>query len=119
MKKPISIASCIVLLFSCTATGNLKDSGEMPECLAAKIKTMTADPHEGSPLYLSRYTYKQHTVYYMASPCCDRYNVVYDSACNILGYPDGGFTGKGDGKMKDFNKEGSEGKVIWKKEDTK
>ncbi len=51
----------------------------------------------------------------MVSPCCDKYNVVYDSACNILGYPDGGFTGRGDGKMSDFYKEASNKKVIWEK----
>ena len=117
MKKSLTIASCVAVLFSCAATKKLKDSGEIPECLMAKIRTMTADPHEGSPLYIARYTYKQQTVYYMASPCCDKYNVVFDSACNILGYPDGGFTGKGDGKMTNFSKEASNGKVIWKKED--
>jgi hypothetical protein len=51
----------------------------------------------------------------MISPCCDKYNIVYDSACNILGYPDGGYTGKGDGKMTDFKNEAGEGKVVWEK----
>lgn len=76
---------------------------------------MSADPHEGSPISLTRYTYREQTVYYMVAPCCDRYNVVYDSVCNILGYPDGGYTGKGDGKMSDFYKEATDKKVIWEK----
>lgn len=49
----------------------------------------------------------------MVSPCCDKYNVVYDSVCNILGYPDGGITGRGDGKMQDFEKKATDKKVIW------
>ena len=38
----------------------------------------------------------------MVSPSCDKYNVVYASTCNIIGYPDGGYTGRGDGRMVDF-----------------
>ena len=49
----------------------------------------------------------------MVSPCCDKFNTVYDSVCNILGYPDGGFTGRGDGKMQDYRKETNGEKVIW------
>ena len=51
----------------------------------------------------------------MISPCCDKYNIVYDSVCNILGYPDGGFTGKGDEKMIDFFKKATNKKIIWEK----
>ena len=74
---------------------------------------MTADPNEGSPQSITRYSYHDKTVYYMKAPCCDKYNIVFDSTCNILGYPDGGFTGKGDGKMTDFFKEAKDGKVVW------
>ncbi len=87
---------------------------DMPPCLAAKIKAMAADPNQGSPLSVTRFTYKQQTVYYVVSPCCDKFNVVYDSVCNVLGHPDGGFTGRGDGKMPDFRQEATGEKVIWK-----
>lgn len=86
----------------------------MPQCLEEKIKVMAQEPN-GSPESVTRYNYKQQTVYYMVSPCCDRYNVVYDSACNILGYPDGGYTGKGDGVMTDFKNEATNEKLIWEK----
>ena len=87
----------------------------MPGCLLEKIKNMSADPKEDSPQSVIRYKYKNQIVYYVVSPCCDKYNVVYDSDCNILGYPDGGFTGRGDGKMLDFKTEASGAKVVWKK----
>lgn len=88
---------------------------ELPSCLYKKIETMKSDPNEGAPLSVTQYTYHEQTVYYMASPCCDKYNIVYDSDCNILGYPDGGFTGRGDGKMGDFYKEATNKKIIWQK----
>lgn len=76
---------------------------------------MAAEPNEGSPISVTRYKYNNQTVYYMISPCCDKYNVMYDSACNVLGYPDGGYTGRGDGKMPNFKKEATDEKMIWKK----
>ena len=103
----------MVSLVACSANKKVQAKQEMPLCLETKIKDMAADPHEGSPISVSRFTYKQQTVYYIVSPCCDKYNVVYDSVCNVLGYPDGGFTGRGDGNMPDFRKEAASEKVIW------
>ncbi len=100
-------------LFACAAHKKATDSLEFPPCLQAKIDSMTLDPNEGSPQSITRYSYHDKTVYYMKAPCCDKYNIVFDSACNILGYPDGGFTGKGDGKMPDFFKEAKDGKEVW------
>jgi len=113
MIKPISTTIFILSLLACSASKRAQDIPEMPACLAAKIKAMASDPQEGSPLSINRFTYHQQTVYYMVSPCCDKYNVVYDSVCHILGYPDGGITGRGDGKMQDFEKEATDKKVIW------
>jgi len=59
------------------------------------------------------YEYKGEKVYYVTMPCCDFYNEVYDSNCNLLGHPDGGFTGKGDGKLPDFNTEKKKEKIVW------
>jgi hypothetical protein len=113
MIKLIPKTIFIVLLLACSVNKKVQGIQEMPVCLETKIKAMAADPNAGTPLSVARFTYKQQTVYYMVSPCCDKYNVVYDSVCNILGYPDGGFTGRGDGKMPDFRKEAAGEKVIW------
>ena len=113
MIQPITVTIFIFSLFSCSANKKVQDVQEMPACLEEKIKAMAADPNQGSPVSVTRYIYRQQTVYYMVSPCCDKFNIVYDSVCNILGYPDGGFSGKGDGKMPDFRKEASGEKVIW------
>jgi hypothetical protein len=114
MLKPVTIIAFIILFFSCAANKKVQRAPEMPACLAAKIKSMASDPNQGSPVSVTRYTYRQRTVYYMVSACCDKFNVVYDSVCNILGHPDGGFTGRGDGKMQGFREEATNGKVIWK-----
>jgi Domain of unknown function (DUF6970) len=114
MIKSITILLFIAFLSSCAANKKAHEMVQLPSCLATKIKDMAADPGKGSPLSVTRYTYRGQTVYYMVSPCCDKYNVVYDSACAILGYPDGGFTGRGDGNMPGFKNEALNGKVVWK-----
>ena len=105
--------TAVLFLFACAAQKKATDSAELPSCLQAKIDSMILDPNEGSPQSITRYRYHYQTVYYMKAPCCDKYNIVLDSVCNILGYPDGGFTGKGDGKMPGFFKEATDGKVVW------
>ncbi len=115
MKKSL-FAACIFIIFSCTSGKMNKSSNAMPYCFSAKIESMKTDPSQGEPLSIIQYLYKGKTVYYMASACCDNYNVVYDSSCNVLGYPDGGFTGKGDGNMLNFYADASDKKVIWEKQ---
>ena len=81
---------------------------------------MSADISEGTPLSITQFIYRNQKVYYVVAPCCDKFNIVFDSVCTVLGYPDGGFTGKGDGKMLDFAKEAIEPNVIWEaKKDVK
>jgi hypothetical protein len=42
------------------------------------------------------------------------YSVLYDSSGNIICAPDGGFTGKGDGKCTDFFSGRAKELLIWK-----
>lgn len=112
MIKIITFTS-VVFLFACVAHKKVEIANELPSCLHSKIDSMAANPNEGAPQSVTRYNYHDQTVYYMSAHCCDKYNVVFDSDCNILGHPDGGFTGRGDGKMRDFFKEAKEGKVVW------
>ena len=123
--KYFLIVACF-FMFSCANTKNMvKEENDaltnnsMPKCLANVVKEMSANPAEGSPISVTRYDYKGKQVYYLIAPCCDKYNIVYDSACHILGYPDGGFTGRGDGKMMDFKKEATNAIVVWQHDQNK
>lgn len=121
MGKQLTVILFISLLTSCAAGKKVSTSNEaypgstMPACLQLLINKMAEDSN-GSPQSVTSYTYKDQTVYYMVSPCCDKYNVVYYSSCNVIGYPDRGYTGKGDGKMTDFKKEAADEKLIWSKD---
>jgi hypothetical protein len=114
MFKNSALLSALFFM-SCATHKKAQAVNELPSCLETKIEAMSANPREGTPQSIKRYSYKGQTVYYMLAPCCDKYNIVFDSDCNILGFPDGGYTGKGDGKMPDFHKEATDGKIVWKK----
>ncbi|MBL0146942.1 MAG: hypothetical protein IPP48_15705 [Chitinophagaceae bacterium] len=77
------------------------------------IKKFEAEKVQNPPRSIYSYTYKSKTVYYVTAPCCDFFTDLYDENCNLIGHPDGGFTGKGDMKMPDFEKEKSNEKLIW------
>jgi len=86
---------------------------QLPTCIKNKIDSFKLkEPHE-RPQRVIEYMYKGKKVYYIAMPCCDFFNEVYDDKCNLLGVPDGGFSGQGDGKLPDFFKEVTAEKLVW------
>ena len=82
-------------------------------CLGDMIKGFEKEEKQNPPRKIYRYNYKGKTVYYVTAPCCDFYSDLYDSTCTLIGHPDGGFTGKGDGRWLDFNSNKSNEKLVW------
>jgi hypothetical protein len=70
-------------------------------------------PVANQPQFITQYSYKGAAVYYVVSGCCNQFNEVYDAGCKALGAPDGGITGKGDGKLLDFFAIATNKKVVW------
>lgn len=100
---------------------NQRDSAILPEaidaavptCIKSKIDSFKLKETHEKPQRVIEYVYKGKKVYYVVMPCCDFYNEVYDAKCKFLGAPDGGFTGKGDGKIPDFFQEAKSEKLVW------
>ena len=85
----------------------------IPTCIKNKVDSFKVAQKHEQPQKVVEYQYKGKKVYYVVMPCCDFFNEVYDEKCNFLGSPDGGFTGKGDGKLPDFFAEVKNEKLIW------
>ena len=85
----------------------------LPKCIKNKIDSFKLKEAHEKPQRVIEYVYKGKKVYYVVMPCCDFYNEVYDANCNFMGAPDGGFTGKGDGKLPDFFAEAKNEKLVW------
>lgn len=99
-----------LIVSSNTQTDNM---AALPTCIKNKIDSFKVAQKHEQPQKVVEYQYKGKKVYYVVMPCCDFFNEVYDDKCKLLGSPDGGFTGKGDGKLPDFFKEVKNEKVIW------
>jgi len=113
MKYAVLIISCSLLL-SCAGNKSQGISG-MPPCMVTKIEEMKSDPKVNAPQSVTQYMYKGSAVFYISAGCCDQFNQVYNSDCDYLGSPDGGISGKGDGKISDFFASATNKKVVWKR----
>lgn len=93
---------------------NKKDT--VPACIQQKIEQIKKEPKWNPPAQVNEYTYIAKKVYLFSSPCCDQYNNLYDSECNLICAPTGGYTGKGDQKCTDFTEKAKHVKLVWKDE---
>ncbi|MEO6406419.1 MAG: hypothetical protein ABIY51_12105 [Ferruginibacter sp.] len=84
-----------------------------PSCIKDLVRKFASEPKENPPRKVFQYNYRGNVVYYVTAICCDQYSDLFDGNCNLLGHPDGGITGKGDGKLPDFNKEKTGETLVW------
>jgi hypothetical protein len=88
----------ILFTFSCAKSNFPKGT---PTCIQNKIQEMEKSGDATCSVY--RYTNQGAEVYWVNPGCCDQFEVLYDSNCNYICAPSGGFTGKGDGKCKNLD----------------
>ena len=99
-----------VLLSTCSKT-SLETA--IPDCIQQKINTLEKENVRNPPAKVYQYTYQNQTVYYIPSYCCDVYSELYDSNCTLICHPDGGITGRGDGRCTDFFDLRKDEQLIW------
>lgn len=85
----------------------------MPPFVTALVEQYRAGPMDNTPQSIWRYTYENRDVYYVPPVCCDVPSMLYDGDGNVLCSPDGGITGRGDGRCADFSTQRSNGVAIW------
>ena len=85
----------------------------IPVCISQLIEKFKSEEKQNPPRKIYSYSYKEKTVYYVPAICCDFFSDLYDDECKLIGHPDGGFTGKGDGKLTDFATLKKEEKLLW------
>lgn len=87
--------------------------GNVPSCIKKLITQFKNEDVQNPPRKIYSYLYHGAVVYYVVPPCCDFFSDLYDKNCTLIAHPDGGITGKGDGKAKDFIKTRTHEKLIW------
>ena len=95
---------------------NYETDAGLPECIKKLIDQFKKEEKQNPSRSVYRYSYNGKTVYYVPAICCDFFSDLYDSTCKLIGHPDGGFTGRGDGTAVDFIQTRTNEKLIWKDE---
>lgn len=104
----------IVVALLCGCTGNPSPQNGNPDWVNRLITDFQSKPVGNPPQSITRYEYNGEIVYYVPPQCCDQYSVLYDSKGTVICAPDGGFTGRGDGKCADFRQQAKNEQLIWK-----
>jgi hypothetical protein len=102
-----------MLAWGCSDIGSLDGSGNPPWVDQLILQFQNAPPGN-PPQSIWRYQYKGEAVYYVPAQCCDQFSVLYDLKGKAICAPDGGFTGRGDGRCPDFFQERANEVLIWR-----
>lgn len=105
-------AFMVILVCGCSAIGPAPSSG-IPDWINKQIAQFQTAPIGNPPQSIWQYEYKGSIVYYIPPQCCDQFSQLYDSAGKLICAPDGGFSGRGDGKCPDFSKLRKNEILIW------
>lgn len=109
------IVQTCMFLFVCLpliGCGSSSDLANAPDWLQAKVATLDID--SSVPFVVTRWQYNDATVYYFPPAMPDGLGCLYDVDGKVIGCPDGGMTGHGDGRCADFFSARSEEHVVWK-----
>jgi hypothetical protein len=79
----------------------------------ALIAEIQSEPVTNPPSSLFSYRYRDETVYFRPSRCCDVMSDLYDEDGSLICHPDGGIAGRGDGNCPDFFANRSHEALIW------
>jgi ribosomal protein L17 len=86
----------------------------LPKGIEKLIAKFKAEEVTNPPREVWQYTLIDKTVFYVPAVCCDNFSDLYNEAGELIAHPDGGFTGKGDNKMPNFEIDRTDGKLVWK-----
>jgi hypothetical protein len=89
------------------------DTTARPKWLQARIQSVLSERKRNPIIRILRYQYQGKTVYYQSAPCCDQFRRCSTRPGRVICNPDGGITGKGDGKCPDFEKNKTNEKLVW------
>jgi hypothetical protein len=121
--RRLLLAISLVLFIGCQRTKTTSQNGrvseaktaepEIPAWLKESISAFEKEKPANPPVKIYRYQYKEQLVYFIPGRCCDIPGAVYNVEGQQLCQPDGGITGRGDGKCADFFDSRTNEKLIW------
>jgi hypothetical protein len=115
--RTLFLSFFLALVYACqqpaTTSESASVSTEKPEWLQQKILTFEKDKPTNPPVKIYSYQYNNRQVYFITSRCCDIPSELYSVEGLQLCQPDGGYSGRGDGKCTDFFQARTAEKLVW------
>ncbi|WP_128543574.1 DUF6970 domain-containing protein [Larkinella soli] len=109
MRTLVSLLA-LVLVLSCQEKNPAPE--QLPDCIQSVIQEIRNGEVWNPPAQIYRYDFQGREVFYVSSRCCDLPSLVI-ADCDTLCAPDGGLTGRGDGRCPDFSREAKNPKLVW------
>lgn len=116
MKYILPVAACLLVMSVCSCKkqcGDIVDRNT-PACIKNIITSLQNQPVRNPAATVYEYTYQNQKVYYITADCCDQYNLLYNSNCNIICAPDGGIAGHGDRACEGFFTARTDERLVWR-----
>ena len=98
----------VLTLLGCDKEDHCPDQSELPICVT-ELLTVT---DQTTYVQVEEWSWSGGQYYYLTAECCDKLNVLYDSNCDYICAPDGGFTGQGEGDCSEVP-DSFERRVVW------
>ncbi len=109
-KLLLVLIATLVFLVGCSGSTDTVN----PEWVDKLISQYESEPVGNPPQSIWSYEYNGQVVYFVPAQCCDMFSTLFDTSGNVLCAPDGGLTGKGDGKCSDFSSTRTNEQLVWK-----
>jgi len=118
MKFTVTSLLLLIIVSSCGngSKSQTSTNDSIPACVREQINAIEKKTVTNPPLQIDEYEYQGKKTFLFKADCCDQFNALYDEDCKVICAPSGGYTGRGDGKCKDFDSTAKHIKLIWKAE---
>ncbi len=102
----------VAIIFVSCQRAAINTLSDVPAFIKEKIEKIKSEPVTSPASSIWEVEYNGEKAYYIPPICCDIYSELYNSSGTLICHPDGGITGKGDGKCTGtITKDKS--KLIW------
>jgi hypothetical protein len=110
----MKISNLVILVFALFLAGcSPATQSTNPKWVDQLILKFEGEPVGNPPQSIWSYEYHGQVVYYVPAQCCDMFSTLYDANGNVICAPDGGITGRGDGRCQDFISQKTSELLIW------
>jgi hypothetical protein len=100
------------LLAGCTTTA--VEPPPTPAVVDRLMAQFQAEPVANPPRSIWRYDFQGRVVYYVPPACCDIPSALYEADGTVVCSPDGGMTGRGDGRCPTFFEDRRGEALVWR-----